>query len=436
MKESKDMNFEVLKKSNLKRNILIAIVVVAIISAIVLNFTQAKYRTTQSIPLIQGTINYAPYDYKTVAMYVDGEPVDTLPEGKYELTSESYCTNEDNAKDESITLSYDTDTQGLLITPMNKKGTKCYLYFEEQLCPEGAIACNTIIAASKPQGETTDWTGQTTYYYTGNPNNWVQFGTNSSGQSLYWRIIRINGDGTIRMIYQGTGFNTSGTNTQIGTSAFNSSYNNNMYVGFKYTSNQVHGTGTNSTILNTLNDWYSKNLVDEAEYLDGNAGFCGDRIPSTSSSSSNGSGGTGTTITYYGAYIRLYNKGTSNSNPSLQCDSQDVYTTTDSSSGNKSLQYPIGLVTADEAALTGITWNNANTGSYLYIGQDYWTMTPSNFHSASSRVIVFIVYDGGNLYRNIVNLARGVRPVINLRSDVSLSGSGTTSAPFKVVGAS
>ena len=43
------MNFEVLKKSNLKRNILIAIVV-AIISAIVINFTQAKYRTTQSMP--------------------------------------------------------------------------------------------------------------------------------------------------------------------------------------------------------------------------------------------------------------------------------------------------------------------------------------------------------------------------------------------------
>ena len=56
----------------------------------------------------------------------------TLPDGKYELTEESYCTNEENVKDESITLSYDSATQGLLITPMNKKGTKCYLYFEEQ----------------------------------------------------------------------------------------------------------------------------------------------------------------------------------------------------------------------------------------------------------------------------------------------------------------
>ena len=74
------------------------------------------------------------------------------------------------------------------------------------LCPEGATACNTIIAASKPQGQTTDWTnnGQgTTYYYTGDIpseelNNWVQFA------GFWWRIIRINGDGSIRMIYQGS----------------------------------------------------------------------------------------------------------------------------------------------------------------------------------------------------------------------------------------
>ena len=289
-----------------------------------------------------------------------------------------------------------------------------------------------LASANRPTGQTTDWTGQTTYYYTGKPNNWVQFGTNSSGQSLYWRIIRINGDGTIRMIYQGTGFNTTGTATQIGTSAFNSSYNNNMYVGFKYTSNQVHGTGTNSTILNTLNNWYASNLADEAEYLDGNAGFCGDRTPSTSRSSSNGRGGTGTTETYYGAFIRLSNKGTSNSNPSLQCDSQDVYTTTDSSSGNKSLQYPIGLVTADEAALTGITWNDSNTGSYLYTGQDYWTMSPWYFDSTFDRAHVFNVNYYGNLNYGWAANSNGVRPVINLKSAIAITGEGSVDKPFKI----
>ena len=51
------MEFEVLRRSHLKRNIIIAVIVVLIISAIILTFTRAKYRTSYSVPLINGTIN-------------------------------------------------------------------------------------------------------------------------------------------------------------------------------------------------------------------------------------------------------------------------------------------------------------------------------------------------------------------------------------------
>ena len=61
------MEFKTLKKSHLKKNIIIGVGVVLIISAIVLNFTKAKYRTTQSIPLVNGTINYTPADLNAVA---------------------------------------------------------------------------------------------------------------------------------------------------------------------------------------------------------------------------------------------------------------------------------------------------------------------------------------------------------------------------------
>ena len=294
----------------------------------------------------------------------------------------------------------------------------------KEISTESDLPANEYILASEnaPTSTTTDWTRGTTYYYTGNPNNWIQLG------GFYWRIIRINGDGTIRMIYAGANFSSTNDDT-IGTSAFNSTYNNNAYVGYMYTSGQVHGTGTNSTILNALNSWYASNLADEAEYLDGNSGFCGDRTVISGT-------GTGIKSTEYGAYIRLHNKGISDSNPSLQCDSYDVYTTTDSSSGNKSLQYPIGLVTADEAALTGITYNNANTGSYLYTGQWYWTMTPYHY-AGNAGAYVFRVDPNGTLNgRFLVNGVYGVRPVINLRADVSLTGTGTTTDPFKVVGAS
>ena len=120
----------------------------------------------------------------------------------------------------------------------------------------------------------------------------------------------------------------------------------------------------------------------------------------------------------------------------MQCNSQDVYTTTDSSSGNKSLQYPIGLVTADEVGLTGITWNDVNIENYLYTGRHYWTMTPSYFNSSFNMSYVFWVDYDGSLYDYIVDHSFGVRPVINLKADVQITGSGTVSDPFKVVGAS
>ena len=310
----------------------------------------------------------------------------------------------------------------------------------------GMVGSEYILASENaPTSHTTDWTEQTTYYYTGKPNNWVSFA------GFYWQIIRINGDGSIRMIYQGVAdsdipdeTNEEGTGTQIGRKAFNSSYNNNMYVGFKYGSDSsdyatTHANINNSTILgaddsddtSTLNGWYRANLLEYANYIDGNAGFCGDRTPSTSSSSSNGSGGTGTTTTYYGAYIRL----ASNNNPSLQCDSQDVYTTMDSSSENKSLTYPIGLISADEVLLAGIPWyqNGSNTNNYLYTGQTYWTMSPYIFNGSTAHV--FDVDSNGNLDSFRVNLASGIRPVINLRADVSLTGSGSVDDPFVVVGA-
>ena len=276
----------------------------------------------------------------------------------------------------------------------------------------GLTAKDIILAsANAPTATTTDWTGQTTYYYTGKPNNWVQFA------GFYWRIIRINGDGSIRMIYQGTSANATGTGTQIGTSQFNSSYNNNMYVGFKYTSGEVHGTGTNSTILgasssSSLNTWYSTNLADDAEYIDGNAGFCGDRTPYSGS-------GTGTTETEYAAYNRLIKSN----NPSLQCDSRDVYTTTDSSSGNKSLTYPIGLLTADEYVLAG------SGNSYLNTGQTYWTMSPYGYDSFA---VMFAVDSAGILSVDRVNRTHGVRPVINLKSAIAISGSGTTRDPYTI----
>ena len=490
------MKYEVLKRSHLKKNIIIALIVVGVISAIVLNFTRAKYRTTESIPLIQGTINFSPSDLNLMAVYLNknGETIssDKVPHVGYTLNTEQSICEVNDEKDETIEIVYEN---GLLnFNGLRNKGTKCTAYFdlipdsekpvintinssgddtsititidatdnigiyyyyykldnEEEIRTEennytfeglekdsvhtitvrvedaaGNVASTNkeitvglkggdfiLASGNAPISHTTDWTEQTTYYYTGKPDNWVQFA------GFWWRIIRINGDGSIRMIYQGTSANETGSGTRTETSAFNSSSGNKTYVGLVYDGTNQHGYGTNSTIMNKLNTWYNNNLASyETGYIDTGAGFCSDRNLQSGSWSAKGSHN-------YAAYGRLYNKGSESA--SLQCSDVDIL-----SQDNGRLPNPIGLITADEAALAGVTWNNQKE-SYLNTGQPYWTMSPSDYDSVAS---MFAVASNGYLDYSIVNwTGSGVRPVINLKSAIAITGSGTTNDPFKVVG--
>ena len=442
------MEFQTLKRSHLKRNIIIGVVCIAIISAVVLNFTRAKYRTTQSIPLVNGTINYELSDLNLIGVYIeDGNDytrVDQIPDSGYTFNSEkSYCKIGDEKQD--MTITYDMNTKTLNIAPMTTKGTKCYLYFDEQKIlladaikrdnqinsgtPNFASVATTDEGVFKTQD---DW-GDSYYFRGAVNNNWVSFA------GYYWRIIRINGDGSIRMIYSGNGSPaTTGTGTQIGTNTFSingSTYNNNAYVGYMYTVGQVHGLGTNSGIKNTLDSWYQTNIANKGygDKVSTEAGFCGDREPSTNSSTSNGQGGTGTTVTYYGGYIRLVN---STKNPTLKCmNNEDMYTVSGSSRGNKALTNPVGLITADEVSMAGGVYGQTNQSYYLYTNSAYWTMSPYYFDvgGSNSWAYVFRVNSSGQLGGYWVSNAYGVRPVINLSTDVTAKlGNGTSSTPYEI----
>ena len=433
------MEFETLKKSHLKRNIIIGAVGVLIISAVILNFTRAKYRVTQSIDLVNGTINYTLPDLNIVGLYIDGAEATELDSTKtYTLdATQSTCTYKDGTEIPNLTISYDSETGGLSISPYTTKGTKCTLYFEEQTFVKDTILANypTQLTRSSFSSTVTNTTTGTiyyedtskgrTYYFAGNPtDNWVKFA------NKYWRIIRINEDGSLRLIYQGTSANTTGTGTQTGTSTFSinrSTYNNNAYVGYMYTLGSLRGTTTDSGIKKKLDTWYQNNLEDYADYIDGNAGFCGDRTPSTSSSSTNNQGGTGTTTTYYGGYIRLI----TNKQPTFECPDGDLYTTKGSEDGNKALTYPIGLITADEVAYAGGVYDLTNESYYLYTNSNYWTMSPGDFGSGNA--YVFRVNSSGDLRSLSVDGALGVRPVINLKSSVQITGGdGSSGNPYVI----
>ena len=126
-----DMTFETLKRSHLKRNILIALVVVGVISAIILNFTRAKYRVTQSVPLVTGTINFSPYDFNVLAMYLNRNDetiaTDKVSHVGYTLNeSLSSCmVNDEDAGGEIV-----FENGNLSFMNMNYKGISCSVYFD------------------------------------------------------------------------------------------------------------------------------------------------------------------------------------------------------------------------------------------------------------------------------------------------------------------
>ena len=69
----------------------------------------------------------------------------------------------------------------------------------------------------------------TSYYYRGAVrNNYVSFA------GFTWRIIRRNGDGSVRMIYSGKSTSDTGTSVTIGNSQYNGKYWDPAYVGYKY----------------------------------------------------------------------------------------------------------------------------------------------------------------------------------------------------------
>ena len=71
-----------------------------------------------------------------------------------------------------------------------------------------------------------------------------------------------------------------------------------------------------------------------------------------------------------------------------------------------------------------------NTNYYLYVGQFFWTIT-SYFSGVPT--YGFAVNPSGRLGDYQVFGDYGVRPVINIRSDVQLSGTGTADDPYKIV---
>lgn len=224
------------------------------------------------------------------------------------------------------------------------------------------------------------------YYFRGKvDNNYVNFG------NLTWRILRVNGDSSIRLILDGV------LTTQ-------SAYNDNTESVDNYADKLIFN---DSKIKKELDSWYNSNLSEFSKYIVDST-FCEDI--NTSKEENN--------ILYLNPYSRIFTDGI----PTLTC------------MGNK-ITSKIGLITVDELTLAGAYQKNSNTAYFLYNPNisSYWTMSGSQILEKNNVVDAISVQKDGSLnYEKKISTSLGVRPVISLDSNVSVIGSGTASDPYTI----
>mgnify|MGYP004468327747 CR=1 FL=1 len=299
----------------------------------------------------------------------------------------------------------------------------------------------------------------TVYYYSGaTTNNWVKFGKYSTTDSennlwnasddMYWRIIRTNEDGSVRLLYSGT--SPESTKGYIGSSYYNNSSNSTINVGYMYgTSGSLENNrlNTNSSVVKTYIDtWYQNNLLNDYDkYINKSAIYCNNR--SISSSGGTWEEGNQTFPSNIGS--PSYKCGADSSNNLLNTASiADKFSASTIGGGNGLLTYPIALMTVDEINFAGGIQGTDNNKLFLsinslgtnIIGQNWWTMTPS-VHVKQSTMYWSVYYTGGingaieEKYDapngNAFSLA--VRPVISIdKCAIVKSGDGSASNPYEI----
>ena len=408
---------------------------------------------------VVGTVKTRPKDDLYVAALIDGVESTTFPTtNKYNASVE--CTRNGKKIDANESITWN-GTKWILTTAISDGNVRCNVIFNKKL-----TFADTILAYNKVQtplttpgaaistadeallASTEDDYG-TSYYFRGAvKNNYVEFANKC------WRIVRISGDGSVKLILHNdnpTGAanpcdaannSTSAAFARFSgttyTSAFNSSYNDNAYVGFKYgtpgssTYEATHANTNKSTILTNLETWYTNNLKTYESVIDDNV-WCNDKtnVADTSYNPLSPGGtptglGYGTNKTYYGATQRLVSTSGSagGTGPSLKCNGE-----------LSKINSKIGLITADELAYAGYAFRLENTTTYLQENATdsmWWSLSP--YYSIGSYAYVWQVVGESGYFRDChVKITCGVRPAISLVSTTTTSsGSGTSEDPYVV----
>ena len=252
--------------------------------------------------------------------------------------------------------------------------------------PTLTTSSNNISDESGLYSSTATNTGEPTYYFRGNvENNYVKFA------GFTWRIVRVNEDGTVRLIMQ-------------------DGINDNQTYYFNYPASNYYYTNSNQA-KNIVDEWYNTNISINLDYSNnvaiGNY-FCEEAKVKSFDNWTSGSA----TMTTYTSYT-----------PNFKCNNDG---------NNKGIvNASVALVTYDEVVYAGGYYAQNNDNNYLYNGNSnnfFYTMSPSGSDGTTSFVWVMGRYIGcGSVSGTYI-----LRPVLNINSNTQIIGNGTSSNPYKI----
>ena len=232
-----------------------------------------------------------------------------------------------------------------------------------------------------------DELGQTYYFRGSVDNNYVKM------NNLMFRIVRINGDGSVRLVLDNT-------------LEDNSYYLRRINKTNEYLNNMIFD---NSDIKKVLDEWYNTNLLSVDNYI-ASSNFCYDNAFYLQNESEY----------FTNSYDRIYVSNAA----SLNCQ-EGIYVG------------KVGLLSIDEVIYAGASKDDTNNSYYLYnpsILNNWWTMSSSKVNAQSNNVNNYLITSGGGIdLEGKLNSSYGIRPVISLNKSVKVSGMGTLENPYEIV---
>ena len=254
---------------------------------------------------VVGTVKTRPKDDLYVAALIDGVESSTFPTtDKYTASVE--CTRNGKKIDANESITWN-GTKWILTTAISDGNVRCNATFETKkpTLAEAILANNEVKTPITAPGKEVSTASEallastpddygTSYYFRGAvKNNYVEFANKC------WRIVRVGGDGSVKLILHNDNTakaanpcNSANNSTTAAfarysgetyKSAFNTNYNDNAYVGFKYGTvgagdyALTHANTNKSTILTNLEAWYEKNNLKNYEKVIADTVWCNDK---------------------------------------------------------------------------------------------------------------------------------------------------------------